>query len=139
MLFHTSSPFMIATTFASQSVSHTTKSVRFYPLQSCSTVCGVVVIVMTALLCQHEEILLKSKQLGSVGWLSTPSKHSDCVRMAIMDWILLEMFNIELLGLGSILRIRLCRKRTYTGVERRLGRPFSDNLKITQVARVRRK
>ena len=89
------------TTFASQSVSHTTKSVCFYPLQSCSTVCGVVVIVMTALLRQLKEMLFKSKQLGSVGWLSIPSKHSDYLRMAIMDWILLEMVNRELLGLGS--------------------------------------
>ena len=88
---------MVDTTSISHSVPHITESVF---LSSCSTVCGAVVIAMTALLCQHKEILLKSKQLGSLGWLSTLSKYSDYLRMTIMDWILLETVNIELLGLG---------------------------------------
>ena len=52
-----------STTSASHSVRHTTESVCFYPPQSCSTVCGVVVIAMTALLCQHKEMLLHPSNL----------------------------------------------------------------------------
>ena len=48
--------------------------------------------------------------------------------MAIMDWILLEMFNIELLGLGSILRIRLCRKEEPT---QELSEDLDDDFQIT--------
>ena len=101
----------------------------FYPLQSCSTVCGVVAIA-TALLCQHKEILLKSKQLSSLGWLSTLSKYSDYLRMAIMDWILLETVNTELLGLGFYTEELNMWKKTHTGVKWRIGQWFSDNPKV---------
>ena len=117
------------TTSTSHSVPHTTESVCFYPLQSCSTVCGDVVIAMTALLCHHKEILLKSKQLGSLGWLSMPSKHSDYSRMAIMDWILLETVNIDLLGLGYILRSQLCSKEEPT---QQSSEELDDDFQITR-------
>ena len=127
MLYHTSSPFIILLLLHIL-FPHTTESVCFYPLQSCSTVCGVIVIAMTALLCQHKEILLKSKQLGNLECLSTPSKHSDYSRMAIMDWILLEMVHIELLGLGSILRSRLCSKEEPT---QESSEDLDDDFQIT--------
>lgn len=58
----------------------------FYPLQSCSHVCGVIVVCMAAVLCDHWDSWLRcDNQMGGI--LSNPSTNSMQLRLIVLFWI----------------------------------------------------
>ena len=60
----------------------------FYPLQSCSHVCGVIVVCMAAVLCDHWDMWLRcGNQIGEIPLLSNPSTSSMQLRLIVLSWI----------------------------------------------------
>ena len=60
----------------------------FYPLQSCSHVCGVIVVCMAAILCDHLGLWLRcGNQMGEIPLLSNPSTNSMQLRLIVLSWI----------------------------------------------------
>ena len=68
----------------------------FYPLQSCSHVCGVIVVCMAAVLCDHWNLWLTSgSQMEEVhvSLLSNPSMNSRQLRLIVLSWIVNDNVN----------------------------------------------
>ena len=59
----------------------------FYPLQSCSHVCGVIVVCMAAVLSDCWNLWLTCGSQMHVPLLSNPSMNSRWLRLIIMSWI----------------------------------------------------
>ncbi len=73
------------------------KSARFYPLQTCSLVCGLVAI-STALACLAKSFFQKliSKNVNLPGlFFSTPSRYSTYLRIVLASWIVEKKVNVE--------------------------------------------
>ena len=60
---------------------------RFYPKQSCSNVCGVVVICMVGVLCDKWDLWLTWNNQTLVPLLSNPTMNSRQLRLIAMSWI----------------------------------------------------
>ena len=60
---------------------------RFYPKQSCSNVCGVVVICMVGVLCDKWDLWLTWSNQTLVPLLSNPTMNSRQLRLIAMSWI----------------------------------------------------
>ena len=58
-------------------------TVKVYPVQTCSSVCGVVVMGMGAVLCEYWK---DWDNIRRVGWLLSPTQFSDELRVVIMQW-----------------------------------------------------
>ena len=68
----------------------------FYPLQSCSHVCGVIVVCMAAVLCDHWNLWLtcgSQMEEVHVPLLSNPSMNSRQLRLIVMSWIVNDNVN----------------------------------------------
>ena len=74
-------------------------SKKFYPVQTCSSVCGLVVMCMGALLCDYWKDWDKIRK---VGWVLSPTQFSDELRVMIMQWILAERVETSNLGIERI-------------------------------------
>ena len=77
---------------------HRCSSCDFYPLQTCSNVCGVVTMAMAAVLsdCQQYWPRLSTSH-GQHEWLLYPSEYSDQLRIMIMDWLMKEKVDIGII------------------------------------------
>ncbi len=73
---------------------------RLYPLQNCSSVCGVVVATMAALLSQSRGIWPDKSNCMPVEhmWIQSPSKYSDYLRKVLIEWVLNEDINLHALS-----------------------------------------
>ena len=60
---------------------------RFYPQQSCSNICGVVVVCMGAVLSDHWRSWLTWGHQMEVPLLSNPSMNSTELRLMVVSWI----------------------------------------------------
>ena len=70
----------------------------FYPLQSCSHVCGVIVVCMAAVLCDHWDLWLRcDNQMGRIPLLSNPSTNSMQLRLIVLSWIVNDNVTTTLL------------------------------------------
>ena len=68
----------------------------FYPLQTCSDVCGVIVVCMCAVLCDHWNLWLtcgSEMEAVHVPLLSKPSMNSRQLRLIVMSWIVNDSVN----------------------------------------------
>ena len=66
----------------------------FYPLQSCPNVCGVIVVCMGALLCDHwNSWLTWGNEIIEVPLLSNPSMNSRQLRLIVISWIVNKSVN----------------------------------------------
>ena len=72
-------------------------TVPYYPLQSCSTICGVVAIIMSAMVCLNydcfEGMFKKDKQ--PYFFMKEPSKYNKYLRNVLMSWIAEKFINID--------------------------------------------
>ena len=60
----------------------------FYPLQSCSNVCGVIVVCMAVVICDNWELWLKcGNRMREIPMLSNPSTNSMQLRLIALSWI----------------------------------------------------
>jgi len=69
-----------------------------YPLQSCSNVCGVVAVVMSALFSLSPELfqhLTKQNTLIPFNFLQQPTKYNKYLRRVLMCWLASSFINIE--------------------------------------------
>lgn len=73
----------------SQSDLHT----QFYPVQSCSNVCGIIVVCMAGLLCDQWESWLAWDCQTYVPLLSNPTVNSRQLRLTAMSWIIENKIN----------------------------------------------
>lgn len=66
----------------------------FYPIQSCSNVCGIVVICMAAALCDKWNTWLtwNNQVLGSL--LSNPTMNNNQLRLIVLSWIVNNHINV---------------------------------------------
>ena len=70
----------------------------FYPLQTCSDVCGVIVVCMCAVLCDHWDLWLTCEsemETVHVPLLSKPWINSMQLRLIVMSWIVNDGANIS--------------------------------------------
>ena len=75
------------------SSNHSNLGKWFYPLQTCSDVCGVIVVCMCAVLCDHWNLWLSEVKAVHVPLLSKPSMNSRHLRLIIMAWIVNDTVN----------------------------------------------
>ena len=77
---------------------HRCSSCDFYPLQTCSTVCGVVTMAMATVLSDCQQYWPRlSISHGQHEWLLYPSEYSDQLRIMIMDWLMKEKVDIGII------------------------------------------
>ena len=76
----------------------------FYPLQSCSNVCGVVVACMGAVLSEHWSSWLTWSHQIEVPLLSNPSVNSRPLRLIVMSWIVNNSVNTHYLVPEKLIR-----------------------------------
>ena len=76
----------------------------FYPLQSCSNVCGVVVVCMGAVLSEHWSSWLTCGHQMEVPLLSNPSVNSRQLRLIVMSWIVNNSVNTHYLVPEKLIR-----------------------------------
>ena len=70
----------------------------FYPLQTCSDVCGVIVVCMCVVVCDHWDLWLacgSKMETLHVPLLSKPSMNSMQLRLIVMSWIVNDSANIS--------------------------------------------
>ena len=68
----------------------------FYPLQTCSDVCGVIVVCMCAVLCDYWNLWFTcgcEMEAVHVPLLSKPSINSRQLRLLVMSWIVNDSVN----------------------------------------------
>ena len=71
-----------------------------YPLQTCSNICGIVVMVMAALACYHKELFQNMTAMHPPAkvfpriFLSNPSRFGKYLRMVIGSWITNNSVNV---------------------------------------------
>ena len=69
-------------------------SAWFYPLQTCSDVCGVIVVCMCAVLSDHWDLWLTCEMEAlNIPFLSKPSVNSMQLRAIVMSWIVNDSAN----------------------------------------------
>ena len=59
----------------------------FYPLQSCSNVCGVIVVCMAVVICDNWELWRCGNRMREIPMLSNPSTNSMQLRLIALSWI----------------------------------------------------
>ena len=75
------------------------------PLQSCGSICGVIVIAMGAISCINST-LWRSDFLGTkrslpveISWIKNPTLHSCYLRRVLIHWITAQDVDLQLLGI----------------------------------------
>ncbi|XP_033633577.1 uncharacterized protein LOC117295121 [Asterias rubens] len=71
-----------------------------FPLQTCLTICGPVVIIMAALGCLRRDVffyLTSANQQSSpeLSYLETPTKYAQYLRKVVAVWLAKKFFNLE--------------------------------------------
>jgi hypothetical protein len=73
----------------------------FYPLQTCSNICGVVVIIVAAISCRNYEFFQHISTTHGNNttfppvFLQTPTKFGKYLRLVVASWIACDSINVE--------------------------------------------
>ena len=71
---------------------------HFYPLQTCSDMCGVIVMCMAAVMCERWENWTTWSSDSAPKYLSTPSQYRNHLRISVISWLVANKVNTENLG-----------------------------------------
>ena len=77
--------FIIISDVSGRSCSNSCK--LFYPKQSCSNICGAVIVCMVGVLCDQWDLWLTWDDQTHVPLLSNPTMNSKQLRLIAMSWI----------------------------------------------------
>lgn len=75
---------------------HPNAYVPFYPRQTCSNMCGIIVVCMSAILCECWSSWLKWNTTTSVPLISKPSNYSKELRLIVMSWIMKNSLDVSM-------------------------------------------
>ena len=67
----------------------------FYPIQSCSNVCGIIVVCMAAALCDQWNSWLTRNNQMDISLLSSPTINSTQLRLIVLSWIVNNQINVH--------------------------------------------
>lgn len=67
----------------------------FYPIQSCSNLCGIIVVCMAGILSKHWDLWLTCDGQTHVPLLSNPTMNNRQLRLLVMSWIVNDGVNTE--------------------------------------------
>ena len=71
---------------------------HFYPLQSCSNICGIIVMCMIAIMTESWEDWCKWNHLAEPEFLLNPSLHGNYLRINALSWVVEEKIDIDTLN-----------------------------------------
>ena len=78
---------------------HICSGYKVYPFQTCNNVCGLVTMVMAAVLSNCQECWPGiSTSHPQHEWLLHPSDYSDFLRITVMDWMMKDIVDIGILS-----------------------------------------
>lgn len=86
------------------------------PLQSCGSICGVIVVAMGAISCINSTLWrsgflgIKSSFPVEISWIKNPTLHSCYWRRVLIHWITAQDIDLQLLGIKPFVPESQCNR-----------------------------